>query len=215
MKKGNVTMAVAGIILAVLLGAWTAVGYRDTKGIETPRYTVERKARGFEVREYAPQIRAEVIIAGDYRDSLFGGFRHLADYIFGNNTAQTGIAMTAPVLSEASAKIAMTAPVLHEQSDAANAYVIAFIMPAEYSLETLPKPKNEKVTLRQLPAQRYAVYRFGAYATKGRARRLTARLEAALARENIRAAGPAIVAQYNPPWTPPYMRRNEILIPIA
>ncbi len=214
MGKGKVIMAVAGVIVAVLLGVWTAVGYRDTRGIETPKYTVERKTRDFEVRKYAPQIRAEVVMDGDYRESLYDGFRHLADYIFGNNTTQSGIAMTAPVLSEQSAKIAMTAPVLHERQGAADAYVIAFIMPSEYTLDTLPQPRNDKVSLREIPGSRYAAYRFGGYATKGRAKRLTARLDAAIAREGLTAKGAPAVAQYNPPWTPPYMRRNEILIPI-
>lgn len=207
-------MVVAGVIVAVLLGAWTAVGYRDTKGIETPKYTIERKAKGFEVRHYAPQIRAEVLMDGDYRESLYGGFRYLADYIFGNNTTQSDIAMTAPVLSEQSAKIAMTAPVLQQRQGVAGTYVIAFIMPSEYTLDTLPKPRNDKVKLREIPERRYAVYRFGGYATKGRVKRLAARLDAALAREGLTAKGAPAVAQYNPPWTPPYMRRNEILIPI-
>ncbi len=207
-------MIIAGVFIAVLLGAWTAVGYRDTKGIETPKYVVERKEKGFEVRQYAPHIRAEVIMQGDYRETLYAGFGHLADYIFGNNASQSGIAMTAPVLSERSEKIAMTAPVLHEKKGETDTYIIAFIMPSEYTMDTLPKPKNDKVVLREVRGDRYAVYRFGGYATKGRANRLSSRLKAALAREGITAEGAPVVAQYNPPWTPPYMRRNEILIRI-
>ncbi|HOZ46343.1 MAG TPA: heme-binding protein [Candidatus Hydrogenedentes bacterium] len=199
-------------VIVVLLGAWTAVGYNTTKGIETPEYTSLKKANGYEIREYAPYIRAEVNIEGSYRKSLYSGFREVADYIFGNNTRRADIAMTAPVISEKAQAIAMTAPVLHESARGDEAYTVAFVMPREYSIDTLPQPNNPNVRLREVPERRVAVLRFGGYATRGRATRKIAALEKALERDGVRTAGDPVVAQYDPPWTPPYMRHNEIWV---
>lgn len=213
MKKVMIAMAIAGaLLIVVLLGVWTYVGYATTQDIEEPEYEVTQTAQEYEIRLYAPQIRAEVVIDGAYRESLYSGFRKLADYIFGNNTAQAKVAMTAPVLSEQSQKIAMTAPVLQEKQEGTEAHVVSFVMPSEYTFETLPKPNNEEVMLRQVPATRYAVLRFGGYATKGKSAARIQTLQDALARDGIKTTGAPQVAQYNPPWTPPFMRRNEILI---
>lgn len=204
--------AVMSVLLVLLLGLWTYVGYAATSDIETPKYEVVSTAESYEIRLYAPQIRAEVVVEGSYRESLYGGFRKLADYIFGNNTAQSKIEMTAPVLAEKSEKIAMTAPVLHEPQPGKEAQVVAFVMPSSYTLETLPKPNNEAVALREVPAMRYAVHSFGGWATEGRVAARTKVLQESLARDGIETIGMPIVAQYDPPWTPPYMRQNEILI---
>ena len=213
MKKAIMAMATVGaLLLAFLLGAWTYLGYASIKDIKEPKYEVTQTAKEYEIRLYAPQIRAEVVIDGKYRESLYSGFRKLADYIFGNNTAQVKVAMTAPVLSEKSQKIAMTAPVLQEKQEGKEAHVVSFVMPSEYTLETLPKPNNEEVMLRQVPATRYAVLRFGGYATEGRSASRIQKLQDALVRDGIKTTDAPQVAQYNPPWTPPYMRRNEILI---
>lgn len=216
-------------VLVVFFGAWTAVGYSSTKGIETPAYTLVEKRGTYELRDYAGYIRAEVTLEGGYRETLYGGFRDVAGYIFGDNTGKAGIAMTAPVLQEgpsekiamtapvlqepAPEKIAMTAPVLHEEQG--ERYTISFVMPAEYTLDTLPTPNNAQVSLREVPPTRFAVARFGGYARERKAERRIAALEKQIAADGLVAAGPAIIAQYDPPWTPFYMRKNEIQIPIA
>lgn len=193
------TGVAVGIAVA-LVGAWTAVGYMSTKGIEEPAHKVVDKKRGYEIREYAPYIRAEVTLEGAYRDTLYGGFRQVADYIFGNNTK--------------SEKVAMTAPVIQEAGEGKNTYTVAFVMPKEYTLETLPKPNNPNVAFREVPARRFAVLKFGGYATERRVERKKAQLFKSLGRDGVKAAGTALVAQYDPPWTPFYMRRNEIQVPL-
>jgi hypothetical protein len=206
------------VALVLAFGAWTAVGAASTHEIETPDYRILSTHDGYEIREYAPYIVAEVTVQGSYRDSLYSGFRKVADYIFGNNTGADTIEMTAPVLQRedpVSEKIPMTAPVLHEASSDPGAYVVAFVMPKAYTMDSLPRPNNEEVRLREVPARRYAVIRFGAYATKGRVQKKTARLRQSLERDGIETAGQPIVAQYNPPWTPPWARRNEILIEVS
>ncbi len=215
MKKVAMIMAVAlAGMLVLLLVLWSVIGYMSVKDIETPAYEVEKQASGYEIRIYAPRLQAEVNLAGGYRDSLYSGFRLLANYIFGNNTKQSDIAMTAPVLSEKSEKIAMTAPVLHARQDDQEAYVVAFVLPSAYTLESLPKPNNPEVRIREIPETRYAVYRFRGYATAGRVDKMTARLLKALERDGLKPAGAIAAAQYNPPWTPPFMRRNEIMAPL-
>ena len=215
--KRRLVKIMAGLAVGIavaLVGAWTALGYMSTKDIEEPAYTVAEKKRGYQIREYAPYIRAEVTLEGAYRDTLYGGFRQVADYIFGNNTKSEKVAMTAPVIQEKSEKIAMTAPVIQEAGEGKNTYTVAFVMPREYTLETLPKPNNPNVAFREMPARRFAVMKFGGYATERRVERKKAQLAEALERDGMKAAGTALVAQYDPPWTPFYMRRNEIQVPL-
>jgi hypothetical protein len=209
-------MVAAGVIVA-LLGGWMLAGYLPTKGIETPKYELVTKAKGYELRSYAPHIVAEVEVSGSYGDTMNQGFRKVADYIFGNNTAKGSIAMTAPVIHEkqpASEKIAMTSPVLHEKAGDGGKYRLAFVMPSKYTLETLPKPNNAEVTLRAVPEKKYAVRRFSGYATEAKVERETKKLVDALKRDNITPASAPSSAQYNPPWTPPFMRRNEVMVEV-
>lgn len=209
-KKLLVMCIVGGVIV---FGVWSIAGYLSNKGVEEPPFMIETQASDYEIRYYSVQLRAEVVVVGNYREALYGGFRALADYIFGNTTTSQNISMTAPVTAEASQKIAMTAPVLLAGTE--NRHVIAFIMPRSYSLETLPKPNNPDITIKKIAERRMAAVRFGGYATEGRANRKIKELKTALKRDGIAMTGEAQVAQYNPPWTPPWMRRNEILIPVG
>lgn len=213
-NRGKAAMGIIAVLFFGLLGAWTAVGFASTAGIETPEYTVLGKPKGYEVREYAGFIRAEVTVPGPYDEAISRGFRGVAEYIFGGNTQRADIAMTAPVLTEkASQKIAMTAPVLAERADGAEErYVVAFVMPKAWTLATLPVPNNPALTLREVPKTRYAVLKFRGYATAKRCAAKTDTLRKALARDGVETAGEPIIAQFDPPWTPPYMRKNEIQI---
>lgn len=212
-------MIIAGAAFALFLGAWTAVGYTTTKDIETPAYEMVFEASNYEVRDYAPYIRAEVTLEGEYRETMYQGFRKVADYIFGNNVKQDKIAMTAPVVQEPasarSQKIAMTAPVVQEAVEADGRYTVAFIMPSEYTMDTLPTPNNDALTLRKVPGERVAVLCFRGYATQRAVNRKTQKLLKALEKDGRKIIGVPRVAQYDPPWTPPFMRKNEIQIPIA
>ncbi len=209
-------MVAAGIV-TVLLGGWILAGWLPTKGIETPKYELVSKAKGYEVRQYTSHIIAEVEVSGSYGESLNQGFRKVADYIFGNNTTKGSIAMTAPVLHEkqpTSEKIAMTAPVLHEKAGEGGTYKLAFVMPSAYTMETLPKPNNSEVTLHAVPEKRFAVRSFGGYATQAKVERETKKLLDALNRDKIAPASGPSTAQYNPPWTPPFMRHNEVMVEV-
>ena len=209
-------MTIAGV-LAVLMVAWMAAGYLPVRNIETPKYEVLSAKKGYEIRLYPSHIVAEVQVTGTYNESTNKGFRTIADYIFGNNTASGSIAMTAPVLHEkqlASEKISMTAPVLHGKTGETDSYTVAFVMPSSYTLENLPKPNNPDVTVRTVPPKKYAALRFRGYAPEGKVERKMEDLLALLKQDNITPAGSPSVAEYNPPWTPPFMRHNEILVEV-
>ena len=183
--------------------------------IEEPNYTLLKKSGEFELRAYSPKIVAETRVSGPMDKASGAGFKLIADYIFGNNTASTGgsqkISMTAPVAMESqSEKISMTAPVGMEQT--AGQWRVYFVMPSEYSLDTLPQPNNPAVVLVEEPAANYAVIRFSGFAGEKKTAAKTADLMAWLNSNDITAIGQPQLARYNPPWTLPFMRRNEVMV---
>jgi hypothetical protein len=197
-----------------LLVALTFTG--AAMAIEEPKYSVLEKSPPFELRSYAPMILAEVQVEGDLDEASSQGFRLIAAYIFGQNQVSEKIAMTAPVAVEEqppkSAKIAMTAPVNIESN--AGQWTVSFVMPSEYSMETLPKPLNSKVQLRQIPAARKAVITFSGFYNSQKVAAKTIELEEWMKAKNLQANGNPQFSRYNPPWTLPFMRRNEVMIDV-
>lgn len=199
-------------LLALLL-ILLAVG-TPAMATEEPKFVLVLKDGDFEVRDYAPTVVAEVTVAGNQGQASNQGFRILAGYIFGGNTAQRSIAMTAPVAQrQASERIAMTAPVT--QRSAGSDWVVQFTMPSEYTMSTLPRPDDRRITLRDEPGQRMAVVRFSGIANARSAERHGRELDAQLQARGLRRTGPTSLAQYDAPWTPWFMRRNEVMVPIA
>lgn len=186
--------------------------------IEEPKYRVIETSGAFELRVYDPKIIAEVEVTGSLRKASNKGFKLIADYIFGNNTSRSKldsnekISMTAPVTMKAqSEKVAMTAPVTMKQTG--ETWNMHFVMPSSYTLATLPKPNNPAVKVRQLEGAKYAVIKFSGLAGKSVVDKKTALLETWLRDKNIKAKGSPEIARYNPPWTLPFMRRNEVMVP--
>ena len=182
---------------------------------EEPRYEVIKKEENFEVRRYQPMIIAEVLVAGTLSEASNKGFRQIADFIFGNNEdpikkQSEKIAMTAPVTMEAdtSSKIAMTAPVTMEGSG--GAWKMAFVMPSKFTMETLPKPKNPNITIKQIPTQQLAVVTFSGWVDEEKLAAQTTRLNEWMAKNGLKSSGSAQLSRYNPPWTLPFWRRNEV-----
>jgi len=185
--------------------------------VEQPQYRVVEQHGDIELRDYPPMIVAETEVAGTRSSAINAGFRTIADYIFGNNLAARKVAMTAPVLQQnsprASEQIAMTAPV-SQQGDGST-WRVRFIMPAGYTMATLPTPKNPAVLLREIPARRYAAIRFTGLAGEDSLRRHTEQLRSYLDSRQLAAPGPPSYAFYNPPWTLPFLRRNEVLLELG
>ena len=185
--------------------------------IEEPKFTLLEKEQSFELRTYQPRLIAEVFVDGDMSEASSKGFKLIADFIFGNNTAQSGksekISMTAPVAVKASAeKISMTAPVGLQQAN--NGWRVYFVMPSQYSLQTLPKPNNPQVTIKAMPIQKFAVVRFSGLVGEEKMNMKLAELNQWIKRKNFKALSNPELARYNPPWTLPFLRRNELMVEV-
>lgn len=199
------------VVAVALLGAalWGPI----VSNVEQPKYNVVESSGSIEIRDYTPMIVAEAQVSGDRREAIGKGFRIIADYIFGNNTAAQKVPMTAPVTQQGSEKIAMTAPVT-QQGDG-NSWTVRFVMPDSYTMETLPKPNNPAVSLKEIGAKRFAVIRFSGMGGKDSLRRHTKKLNDFISAENLTPLSAPTYAFYNPPWTLPFLRRNEVMVEVS
>ena len=198
------------IVIAVMA---IMIGVMDAMAIEEARYKVLEKDNKFEIRDYAPYILAETIVEGDLEEAGNKAFNRLFRYISGDNRSRKKVAMTAPVSQQPMGeKIKMTAPV--EQRRVQEKWAVSFMMPASYTLKTLPEPEDPNITLRQVPARRMASVRYSGFWSEKRYLRYKLELESWIRERRLTAVGDPIWARYNPPFTLWFLRRNEILIPI-
>ena len=206
MKKRWAAFAAIGVLAAGLV-SWGAAA----NDVEEPAFAVLQTAGNIEIREYEPMIVAEANVSGDRSRAMSRGFRIIADYIFGNNIASQEIAMTSPVTQQpASQEIAMTAPVTQQETD--GVWQVRFIMPSEYTMETLPMPANSEVEIKEIPARKFAAIRFSGRGGMAALDARTKELQAYLAEQGLEAAGDPAYAFYDAPWVPGPMRRNEVMI---
>jgi hypothetical protein len=219
--------------LVLLAGATLGLVLSEAAmAIEEPAFEKLEQSGAFEIRQYRPVIVAETLVEGDMSSASNSGFRLIADYIFGNNLSVSGeggkasekIAMTAPVSVEPAAKsekIAMTAPVSIEPDANAGEVMrskrwrVRFTMPASYTMATLPRPRNPAVSLKEVPGKRYAVLVFSGLAGEEKVQQKTDELLAWVKTTNRSVVGTPQLARYNPPWTLPFWRRNEILVELG
>lgn len=181
--------------------------------IEEASYSVAQRDGEFEIRDYAPHVVAETVVAGAFDQAGNQAFGRLFRYISGDNRSRHKVAMTAPVSQEPTGeKIAMTAPVA--QQPAQDKWVVSFTMPASYALESLPEPDDPQVTLRQVPARRMAAMRYSGVWTERSYLGHRTRLESWVRSRGLRITGDPVWARYNSPFAPWFLRRNEILIPV-
>jgi hypothetical protein len=200
----------------IFLGALICATFVGTgaMAVEEPTFKLVLTDGAFEVRDYPALVVAEVTVSGDQKEAAGKGFRILAGYIFGGNKSRKSIEMTAPVSQvPASEKIAMTAPVT--QTEVGASWVVRFTMPKGYSLEALPVPDDPKVNLRTVPPTRLAVLKFSGLARADDVAAKTDELQTFAAKHRLRSTGPVSLAQYDPPWTLWFMRRNEVSIPVS
>lgn len=201
------------IIMIFIVCAVGFFKYETAMAIEEAKYTVIKKAGEFELRQYEPKIVAETFVEGDFGKVGNKGFRRLYGYISGGNRTKEEIAMTAPVTQEAiSQKIAMTAPVGQEKVN--GKWRITFVMPAQYSMDTLPKPLDPEVSLREVPGRLMAANRYSGTWSKTRYLKHEAQLQKWIKTLGLEQIGEPVFARHNPPYTPWFLRRNEVLIPV-
>ena len=192
-------MTISRIKLAALFSI-SIIILNKAMAIETPKHTLVKKENGFEIRQYDSMIIATTSVRSDYSDAASTGFRRIASYIFGGNSASMSIEMTAPVLTNA--------------PDPKDIYEIQFVMPSEHSMEDLPQPNSQNVTLKKVNLGKTAVLRFGGWATKDRASHYQNKLSDLLIASGFKVDGTFMVAQYNSPWAIPPFRKNEIIVQI-
>ena len=199
--------ALAGLLLT--LASWPAMA------IEIPEYRVLEQEGSFELRAYSSYLIAETEVEAGFMNAGNIAFGRLFRYISGANAAQAEIAMTAPVeQSSQGEKIAMTAPV--EQSKADGVYRVGFVVPRKYNRETVPKPTDPRVSIREVPARTVAVWRYSGRWTEENFREHEQDLRRAVQARGLQAVSgdSAIIARYDAPFIPWFMRRNEVLIPL-
>jgi hypothetical protein len=208
-KEVKVEMKIIMAIIVLCLAAGAFFYYQSVYNVKSPPYVVLKKDNNIEIRQYQPMLVATVNTKGQEREGIRQGFRLLADFIFGNN-----IAMTAPVSQQRSEKISMTAPVMQQASGDAQ-WDIQFVMPAEYTMETLPKPKNTQVRIAQVPEQKWVVIQFSGSTNIKNSGSYLKKLNEYIIQNKLVVIGQPVYAYYNPPWTLSFMRRNEIMYLLA
>ena len=198
----------------VALMAVTLLVTGAAQAVEEAEYTVVLEDGEFEIREYAPSIVAETVVSGEFEDAGSRAFRKLFNYIDGENHASSEIAMTAPVSQQAEGrKIAMTSPVSQEPAE--EGWAVSFMMPAAFTMDTIPQPNDESVVIRQIPAYRAAAIRYSGTWSQDNFDEHLSELQAWIASKDLETAGDPVWARYNAPFTPWFMRWNEILIPLS
>lgn len=204
----NYIYALVGIVFL-----WSLWGYFSSR-VENTQYFVLESKTGYEVRLYPEHIVAQTTVKGSYKEALNKGFSIVAGYIFGGNTKRESIAMTAPVVEKkpVSESIAMTAPVMANIEG--ESHTIAFGMPKNYTLETLPTPDDPRVKIVTIPEKKMAAIRFSWMRTDARVQSKKQELLDALKKDNVLVIGEPQYAGYNAPWTPPWMMRNEVLVEV-
>jgi hypothetical protein len=199
--------ALAGLLLA--LASWPAMA------IEVPEYRVLEQDGSFELRAYSSYLIAETEVEAGFMNAGNIAFGRLFRYISGANAAQAEIAMTAPVEQASQGeKIAMTAPV--EQAKGDGVYRVGFIVPRKYNRDTVPKPTDPRVIIREVPPRTVAVWRYSGRWTEENFREHEQDLRRVLQARSLQPVpgDSAIIARYDAPFIPWFMRRNEVLIPL-
>lgn len=199
--------ALQSLVMVVMVFASSSL-----MAIEEAKYRVVLADGPIEIRDYEPSIVAETVVSGDFEDAGNSAFRRLFKYIDGNNVTQEEIAMTAPVSQERSEKIAMTSPV--GQQPAPGGWAVSFMMPASYTIETIPEPKDDSVAIREMPAYRAAAIRYSGFWSEKNYQEHLAELNAWLDANGYQRDGEPVWARYDAPFKPWFLRRNEILIPV-
>ena len=208
-RPATLTAVAIGILLAVVHG-------RSLMAREAPSYTVLATRDPFEIRRYQPHVVAETTVEGSFDAAGDEAFRRLAGFIFGNNDGGRAAAVTTRAAVDGAAqtaegtRIAMTVPVSMDRRD--GRWVMAFPMPSRFTLATLPKPADPRVTLREQPGEIVAALRFSGRGNESAFEEKAALLRAALRDADIGTAEPPVLARYDAPWTPWFLRRNEVLI---
>lgn len=224
MSRSRISLICAAVVASVMLLSGFGCSVFGIRTTPEPAYTVVEGDGSFELRDYDDLLVAQTKVAASYDDASSTAFRRLFRYISGANSTAKDVAMTAPVLQEqepapkeqepSSSEIAMTAPVL-QQETGEGGWTMAFVLPDSYTLATAPQPSDPEVVLGVLPGRRVAVLRYSGSLSEERMEQRTAELREWIATKGLQPLSEPRSAGYDPPWTLPFLRRNEVLIDVA
>jgi hypothetical protein len=205
----------SGALIPLCLTVMSLINFR-VMATEEPEFTLISQENAIEVREYKPKIIARVEVEGGFDDASSKGFKLLADYIFGNNLLNgesQKISMTAPVeMTPLAEDIVMTSTIM--KSEANHKWQVNFVMPKEYTLDSLPRPNNELVKIIEIPKEKYAVIVFSGLVRDSSYTEKAQLLNDFIMTNNMTQLEAIKIARYNPPWTLPFFRRNELMAKI-
>ncbi|MGY3450811.1 SOUL family heme-binding protein [Bradyrhizobium sp. USDA 4353] len=174
--------------------------------VEHPKYDIVSRDGDYEIRAYAPMIIARAEVQGARKPAIEEGFRIIGGYIFGANQGKAKIAMTAPVQQQA------TTPPAAGDETTSDRWSVSFVMPSNWSLDTLPPPADNRIKLTPVPAQRMIALTFSGSYSDGILADKTRELREYAQRKGLTVSGAPLLAFYNPPWTLPMLRRNEVML---
>ena len=199
-------------MMNLILSACSIVGVR---ALEEPAYQTQMQEGSFEIREYSSYLVAEVFMEEENFDEASGdGFRMLADYIFGNNLSRSASVQMAGKAEAASENIAMTAPVQMDQGKKSNQWRMAFSLPSKWNLETAPVPNDQRVNLREISPERMVVLQFSGRMATQDLEEKEQELRQWTMKQGITVVGSVRTARYDPPWTLPFLRKNEVQLKV-
>jgi hypothetical protein len=207
----GLTKSLIALLSLLNFSSCSLLGIQSEEG---PKYKVQDREANFEIRQYSPYIVAQISIEGNYDESSGDAFRILAGYIFGKNKGNKKLSMNSPVESKQEpSKIAMTSPVTMNQSR--NNFTMSFSMPSKYTLKELPEPLDSRIKFREIKEKIVAVHRFSWLSSKDKNDKKAKELRQWLKKsDKYTYKNTYSYAGYNPPWTIPFLRRNEVLIPL-
>ena len=217
-------MKILYVLLPIIIALWLRIWrWYFASNVPKPKTTIIKQiSDNIQIRETKAQVYASITVTSSESEAPNKAFNILAWYIFGNNTSKSKLAMTAPVISqketkeqdEVSEKIAMTAPVITQKSSESE-YTVSFVMPQWYTLQTLPTPNDSRINIYEVLPKKIIVIQFNGYTTQDRINKYNQELTNTIKTENITTTWEYIIAQYNDPRTPRFMRTNEIWIEIS
>ena len=210
MRRSRIFLTIAGVTVVIIVSAVLAGPLMSR--VEQRSYSVLTAQGPIEIRDYKATIVAETDVIGERKVAVSEGFSLLAAYIFGANRPNTKIAMTAPVQQSSSQSIAMTAPVT--QTFSGSSWAVRFTMPQTWTLETLPAPNDARVRLISVPATRILAVRFSGIVSDEKIKAQTEHLRSFAKQLRLTIADDPVLAFYDPPWTLPFMRRNEVMFEV-
>lgn len=200
-----------GYLLIILLTFSCTAKY--SVKYERPSYTVIEQGGNFELREYDAYIVAATDVEGNFDNVGNEGFRRLFKYISGENWKNESISMTAPVSQEViSEKIPMTAPVNQEKTG--DKWQVTFMLPSKYTMEVVPEPVDKRIIIKEVPSRLIAAIRYSGRWSRKRYLEHESELKMIISKKGLKISAEPIFARYNPPFTPWFLRRNEVLIPV-